>query len=145
MKNKLIAIVWLPLALLLGGCFNATPSEQLMQQKIDARIQQETQGLFKVVALKKLNAYQPDDNTYLAKLKLTLEATQSIDDMIEAVKNDPTLPPLQKMQSGLTLTAMKLAMPNVKAGDRVESTKVYRFIKTENGWRLDKAVEDTSL
>lgn len=145
MPSRTLLWLWLPLALLLGGCLNTTPSETLMQQQINARIQQETQGLFKVVALKKLNAYQPDDNTYLAKVKLTLEATQSIDDMINAVKNDPTLPPLQKMQTGLTLAAMKLAMPNVKAGDRVESTKVYRFIKTENGWRLDKAVEDTSL
>ena len=49
------------------------------------------------------------------------------------------------MQVGFSLAALKLAMPNVKAGDRMESTKVYRFIKTEKGWQLDKAVEDTSL
>ena len=145
MKNKFMRPLWLLLALLLGGCFNSAPSETLMQQQIDARIQQATQGLFKVVALKKRNAYQPDSKTYLAKVALTLEATQSIDEMIEAVKNDPTLAPLQKMQVGFSLAALKLAMPNVKAGDRMESTKVYRFIKTEKGWRLDKAVEDTSL
>jgi len=145
MKSKALLGLWLPLALLLSGCFNATPSESLMKEQIEARIQTQTQGLFKVVALKKLNAYQPDEHTYLAKLKLTLEATQSIDEMIDAVKNDPTLPPLQKMQAGLTLAAMKLAMPQVKAGDQVETTKVYRFIRTENGWRLDKAVEDAAL
>ncbi|WP_294947335.1 hypothetical protein [Sulfurivirga sp.] len=141
---RLLRIVWLVPVLLLAGCLDAEPSRQTMMDQIDAKVQQDTLGMFRVVKLEKLNGFKPDDRHYQAKVHLVMEVVKTPDQALRELEND-SRPPLEKMAAGLVIGAIKMSVGDLKVGDVHEKTAVYEFIRTEKGWRLDREVTDSNL
>lgn len=70
---------------------------------------------------------------------------KTLDQVLKEVKESSELTPLQKMGAIMALGAVKMSQPDLKLGDTFSEEKVYEFIKTEQGWRFSRVVEDSQL
>jgi hypothetical protein len=108
--------------LFLPGC-SGPPSESVGKRIVESRIQQDSNGLIKLLGFRKTNATR-DDRIYRMEYEAEIEY---IDDALDfgffhAKKGDP-------------VPSYSLYIQNRKKGERVKKSGTLTFEKTEKGWR----------
>lgn len=123
--------------LALSGCLgNSQPNDKQIQQMSSEFFNQEFQGLFLADEVVKDNGYKKNDTNYVAEVSILSTAQLSLEDFAKATLNDPELSTMEKMAGTMAIGMMKMTLPDFQAGDKVEFTREYLFIKTDNGWLL---------
>lgn len=145
MKTLLKGLSLIFVVLMLSGCFEDAPSEAEIKQQIAEQTQQITLGTFELQKVEKLNSFKPDEKHYQVKIRQTFKVVKNPDQVLKEVKESSELTPLQKMWATMVLGAVTMSQPDLKLGDTFGEEKVYEFIKTEQGWRLSRVVEDRQL
>ncbi|MBN2646761.1 MAG: hypothetical protein JXR44_03125 [Thiotrichales bacterium] len=139
MKFKIWII--LLLAFSLSACLGITqPKESDIEQMAKNQFNQEFHGLFLADTVLKDNGYKKNDTHYVAELTITGVAQRSLDDFAQEIMQDSTLSPMEKMKRTFGVGVLKMSLPEFVQGDRLDFTRNYLFIKTDNGWMLKETL-----
>lgn len=125
-------------ALFLSGCFNTQPSDNDIKSLATERFEREFSDLFTISDVQKINGYKKSEYEYVAELTMTATAQKSLNQYAEEMLNDNTVSSLDKFSRGMNITLLKLTMPTFETGDVIEFDRDYLYLKTENGWRIEK-------
>lgn len=138
-RSKLfIAIMLMAATLTLSGCFKDQPSDNEIIAQSTAYFNQQLPSLLVAKKVLKKNGYKQDATHYIAQMDIQATAKQSLSDYIDSIVGDPSLSPFEKMAASMRAGMLKLTLPDLKAGEAVDFKKQYLFIKTDNGWMLNK-------
>lgn len=118
--------------LLLTACANR-PSEGDTERQVTARLLSEGGDLYTIENFRKTNGFEPGQNTYVADVEYDLVFKRSLADLALNLRkrDDPVL-------AGLDLVALGLKYGQFQAGERQHHTEKVTFLKTEQGWLLQK-------
>lgn len=129
--RRWLIISLLPL-LLLAACANR-PSEGDIQRQVTERLLNEGGDLYTVENFRKTNGFEPSQNAYAADIEYDLVFHKSLADLALNLRkrDDPVL-------AGLDLVALGIKYGQFQAGERQHHTEKVTFLKTEQGWLLQK-------
>lgn len=129
--------------LLLSGCLGLTqPTDSDIEAMAKDKFNQEFRGLFLADTVIKDNGYKKNDTNYVAELTITGTAQRSLDEYAREVMRDSTLSHIDKMKQTFGIGVLKMTLPEFEQGDRIDFTRNYLFIKTDNGWMIKGTLED---
>lgn len=131
------------LSLLLVGCFGITqPTDSDIVEMSKNQFNQEFEGLFLANGVTKHNGYKQNDTHYVAEVSVMGQAQRSLEAYSQEMLKDSSLSPIEKIKRTMGLGVLKLSLPDFQQGDVIEFERYYLFIKTDNGWRLQKSLSD---
>lgn len=129
-NRRWLVVAWLLAALLITGC-SGKPSEADAGERIRSQIAQNSNGLIRLVAIKKTNGI---DTEIGGAQGYTMEWSAELEFLGDCVWDPSSLeaiPPPQGLDAFLHLTKKRATK-----GSRVDLNGSTRFQKTENGWRV---------
>ena len=145
MRQLLLATL-VAVTLGLGGCLNFNqPSDSKIKTMSTDYFNQQFAGLFQLTDVTKNNGYKQSDTHYVAKVTLSAKAERSLEDYAKTRMQDADLSPLEKMSNSMAIGILKMTLPEFAAGDELTFKRNYLFIKTDNGWLLQKELQDDTL
>ena len=139
--KKILAVA--ALVLTLSGCLGLNqPSGSDIESMSKTEFNQEFHGLFLASEVVKHNGFKQNDSRYVAEVSVMGQAQRSLEEYSKELLNDPSLNPFDKLKHSMAIGVLKMTLPEFKQGDIIEFERYYLFIKTDNGWRLQKALSE---
>ena len=143
MMKKLSIFSLLFAALLLSGCLGLTqPTDSDIESMAKDKFNQEFRGLFLADTVVKDNGYKKNDTNYVAELTITGTAQRSLDEYAREIMQDSSISPMDRMKQTFGIGVLKMTLPEFEQGDRIDFTRNYLFIKTDNGWMIKGTLEE---
>ena len=135
-------LAWLSL---LSGCLALSPGERTLRQLLDEQVQADSLGVLGVESVAELKAIRPDDRHYRAKLAITYVVRKSPDAVADEVEKAAKQDPLAGLGQAMKLAALQLMVGRRKPGDTFDAIEAWEFVRTEQGWRPTRRLEDNRL
>lgn len=126
------------LVILLVGCSGKPTDSEVEQQMVGNILSGGGSEIFQVENFQKVNGFEKDENTYIADVKYDLVFKTGVKDMAQQLEQKSEASPFSKLGAGLGIMALQMQYGNFEAGHRVTKEDKVTFIKTENGWRIEK-------
>jgi hypothetical protein len=131
-KNFFVTIFF---ALLLTACTGKPSDSEIEEQVLASLVNVVSRDFLAVHSLKKLNGFEKDSSTYIAVVKFEAEFKKSFQEVSDALTSLPANP-IEAMQLALGVKVLKMQYGNFAAGQKMEITREFTFINTDNGWVL---------
>ncbi len=124
--------------MLLAGC-SSKPSDQMIEEQVSTRLQQEYgSAIFEVVNFTKVNGIPRDRNTYVAEVEYDLRFKVGLQGATAALQEEGD----SIFSAGLKAAALGVTYGDFKAGDTLHKQERVRFVRAEKGWLIDEEDSD---
>jgi hypothetical protein len=132
-KNYFVAFF---LTLLLAAC-TGKPSDSDIEEQIVAFMMNDdlSRDFVSINSIEKINGFEKNSNTYIAVVRYEIEFKKSLDDFRETLTSRSG-DILERMQVNIAVGVLKRQYGNFSAGQKMEETREFTFINTDNGWVL---------
>lgn len=141
MRNILLIVL---LVFALTAC-NVTPTEpEIKIQIAKFALKDGGEKIFQFENFEKTNGFMQADDRYIAEVSYDLVFRESLETTSEQIRHQAAESPIIAIESGLKLINQLLQYGQFKAGDRLSYHEKFVFIKTEQGWRLERDFLNTN-
>ncbi len=122
------------LVLLLAGC-SSRPADDEIRAEIKALLADHGAGrVFEVENLRRVNGVARGENAYDIDVRYELHFRMDLADVPgELQKESGSI-----FAAGMGAVSLGMAYGDFKAGEVVQKEERYRFVRTEQGWRIDR-------
>jgi len=132
MKNAARQLIIACCLALVAGC-SSVPDEKEIAQAVHSGMPDFLKQSISIENLKKINGMKKDDNTYVAEIEYDIIFKESLDDLTRRIMEQAQTP-LEKMQAGAMITAIRMSVGNFEKGQRRHIRRRVTLVHTENGW-----------